>query len=101
MKSSNVQRTQWSITLLIICFLIGASLQAKLNNKNTNNLKNLNMAYKICQNCYPSVIVKKIHNVDNIYSTGTEQSVVTAYNEGKGGFPIPLNHPILTVIAFC
>lgn len=95
---SLVKQSKWSISLLLVCFLIGQVILTRVNtgNQDRSNLK-IKEATEHCQNCYPNVIVKTIHNVENIYSTGNEANVATASNEGKGGFQIPSNHPIITV----
>lgn len=95
---SLVKPSQWSISLLLVCFLIGQVFLTRVNtgNQDRSNLK-IKEAIEHCQNCYPNVIVKTIHNVENIYSTGNESNVATASNEGKGGVQIPSNHPIITV----
>jgi hypothetical protein len=98
---SLVNKSQWSISLLLVSFLIGQVFLTKVNtgNQDKSNLK-IKEGTEHCQNCYPNVIVKNIHDVQNIYSTGNEANVVTASNEGKGGFQIPNNHPIITVRKF-
>jgi hypothetical protein len=100
-QSPLVNKSQWSISLLLVSFLIGQVFLTKVNtgNQDKSNLK-IKEGTEHCQNCYPNVIVKNIHDVQNIYSTGNEANVVTASNEGKGGFQIPNNHPIITVRKF-